>query len=160
MNALYQRKILKIASVVCVVLTAFLLTTDAKVYAACEAHACASACIAGGYTGGQCVPNDQGNFSCQCTGTPPGPIIGKGFDVSGLIKIVYNITLPLAIIIGFILIVVGGYMFMTSQGDPKKTMEAKEQLTSAIMGMLFVLLSIGILRILIGSLITGSDPGF
>ena len=72
----------------------------------------------------------------------------------------YDITLPLAIILGFILIVIGGYMFMTSQGDPKKTMEAKERLTSAIMGMLFVLLSIGILRILIGSLITGEDPGF
>ena len=154
MNALYQRKILKIATVASIFLSVFFLTASAKSYADCNPTTCVSSCVNSGYAGGYCVPDDRP--WCRCTGAPP----GTGFEFSNLIRVVYDITLPLAIILGFILIVIGGYMFMTSQGDPKKTMEAKERLTSAIMGLLFVLLSIGILRILIGSLITGEDPGF
>ena len=68
---------------------------------------------------------------------------------------VFNIVFPLAILIGFIKVVLGGYALMTSQGDPQKVGEGKETLTAAITGMLFVLLSIGILRVIIDSLITG-----
>ena len=145
-----------------------------EVAGSCDAQRCNEYCGSYGSTdrngnpgGGQCRIGSVGGIPtwiCGCNSTcnaPPVPTIpGTGFEFGNLIRVVYDITLPLAIILGFILIVIGGYMFMTSQGDPKKTMEAKERLTSAIMGMLFVLLSIGILRILIGSLITGEDPGF
>ena len=42
---------------------------------------------------------------------------------------------------------------MTSQGDPQKVSKGKEDLTSAIMGLLFVLLSIGILRVIINGIV-------
>ena len=74
--------------------------------------------------------------------------------------LLYKALLPIAIIIGLILIAVAGWTLMTSQGDPQKAQEGKEQLTSAIMGLLFVLLGVGILRALVGILIKGEPSGF
>ncbi len=154
MKALYQRKEISLAAIL---LTIVLLSSQimGRVYAIPEPP----------------TPPNQGTGVGSGTGTGAGVGVGGSSGINltegpdaGVLKTfvssAYNIVLPLAIIIGLILLVVGGYTFMTSQGDPKKTMEAKERLTSAIMGLLFVLLSIGILRILIGSLITGSNPGF
>ncbi|NMB91721.1 DUF4282 domain-containing protein [candidate division WWE3 bacterium] len=61
-----------------------------------------------------------------------------------------------ALFIGFCYVVISGYMLMTSEGDPKKTQDAQGQLTAAIIGIIFVLLSAAILRVIINSLIGGN----
>lgn len=86
--------------------------------------------------------------------------LGEGFNMGVLVENFFKIAFPLAIILGFIHIVTAGYTLMTSEGDPRKTNEGKERLESAIMGLLFVLLTIGILRIILGTLISGGPPGF
>lgn len=45
-----------------------------------------------------------------------------------------------------IMILVGSFMLSVSQGDPNKTKEAKEIITSAIIGLLFVIFSVTILQ--------------
>lgn len=79
---------------------------------------------------------------------------GSDGGTGGLIKRLFMIALPVAIILGLALIAKSGYMIMTSQGDPRRITEGKENLTAAIIGLLFVLLSIAILRVIIGTLIT------
>jgi len=60
------------------------------------------------------------------------------------------------IFIGFCFIVYSGYALMTSEGNPQKTQDAQGQLTSAILGIMFILLSAAILRVIINSLIGGN----
>ena len=79
--------------------------------------------------------------------------------VGKFMSLLYKILLPVGITLGVLLVAVAGYGLMTSQGDPKRVMAAREQLTSAIMGLLFVLLGVGILRAIIGTLIQGNSPG-
>jgi hypothetical protein len=64
----------------------------------------------------------------------------------GIVATIMNIGVIMAGTIVLIMILVGAFMLSTSQGDPKKTQEAKELVTSAIIGLLFVIFSIVILQ--------------
>jgi uncharacterized membrane protein YqhA len=68
------------------------------------------------------------------------------------------IALSLAGIITVVLIIFSGYRLMISQGNPETIKEAREQLTAAIVGLLFLIFSLVILQI-IGVNILGI-PGF
>ncbi len=46
-------------------------------------------------------------------------------------------------------VVIAGYTLMTSEGNPQKTQEGQEQLTAAIIGIAFILLSSAIIRVII-----------
>ena len=54
--------------------------------------------------------------------------------------------LALAGAVFFVMLIVGGYKYITSGGDPKKTAEAQGTLTWAIGGLVFVALAYLILR--------------
>jgi hypothetical protein len=60
--------------------------------------------------------------------------------------------------IAVILIILSGYRLMISQGNPENIKNAKEQLTAAIIGLLFIIFSLVILQV-IGVNILGL-PGF
>jgi NADH:ubiquinone oxidoreductase subunit 6 (subunit J) len=62
-----------------------------------------------------------------------------------------SILTPVAVLIGAVLIIINGYKLMTSQGDPRKVQEGREGLTSAIIGIVFVLLAAAILNIILKS---------
>lgn len=89
--------------------------------------------------------DSSGNCKEVKTGLPgltlgtSAPEIGKG--LLGLL-----ITVGGAV--AFILIIITGYRLMTSGGDPEKIKAAREQLTSAIVGLLFIIFSISILSFL------------
>jgi hypothetical protein len=55
--------------------------------------------------------------------------------------------------VGIFFIILSGYKLMTSEGDPQRTREAQEQLTSAIIGIIFILLSTTIIRIIMKEII-------
>lgn len=81
--------------------------------------------------------------------------LSHGRSLDTFAGILYRIALPIAVVLGMIMVGVAGLGIMTSEGDPSKAMNAKNQLTSAIIGLLFVLLGAGILRALINTLFTG-----
>jgi len=73
------------------------------------------------------------------------PTIGEFEIVFGN---VVNILLGVAGIALFIMLLMGGFKFLTSGGDPKAIEEAKKTLTYAIAGVVLVVLSFIILRII------------
>lgn len=124
--------------------------------AECTADCGSADMVIGCTTEGACLcadpdMDDGGSNPGGGDGTLPGlPDYGS---VGDLLAIVRNIMTPVGIIIGVILVVSCGYSIMTSQGDPRKLMEAKECITSAIIGLIFVLLAVTILNLLIDSII-------
>ena len=60
--------------------------------------------------------------------------------------------------IALIFIIYGGFMVITSKGDPERVQKGKEMLTSAVAGLLFIVFSLFLLN-LIGSRILDL-PGF
>ncbi len=66
---------------------------------------------------------------------------GRGI-ISSLVLIGLNLSGGVAVL----MIMVAGFKFSTSQGDPKKVSEAKEMMTSAVVGLLFVIFSVTILQ--------------
>lgn len=130
--------------------------TPATWVAECTADCGEAELVVGCTTLGECrcldpAAGDGGTNPGGGTGNLPGlPDYGS---VGDLLAIARNIMTPVGIIIGIILVVSCGYSIMTSQGDPRKLMEAKECITSAIIGLIFVFLAVTILNLLINSII-------
>jgi hypothetical protein len=75
-----------------------------------------------------------------------GPVIDSLEKILGpIVKILYYGGLS----IGVLFIIISGYKLMVSQGNPQQTQDAQEQLTAAILGIIFILLSVTILRIIL-----------
>ena len=76
---------------------------------------------------------------------PPARLYGEsGGEVSGIAKLASDILLILtgaAAIIAFIFIIIGGFKFVTSGGDPKAVAGARTTLTYAIIGIILVVVS-------------------
>ena len=69
-----------------------------------------------------------------------------------LLEGIADILLPVAIgVIGIPLVIINSYKVMVSQGDPQKTRDGKEGLTAAIVGLMFLLFSMTILKLILGS---------
>ena len=83
------------------------------------------------------------NFVSRYVVLTPGSLIAR----------FYNILFPIGLVVGLFADGFAGYTIMTSQGSPEKVKEGSEKLTSAVVGMIFIVLSIVILRIIIGSLL-------
>lgn len=75
-----------------------------------------------------------------------------------IIQTIITIGLSLGGGIVLIMILAGSFMLSVSQGDPNKTKEAKEMITSAIIGLLFVIFSVTILQFIGVSIL--HIPGF
>lgn len=76
-----------------------------------------------------------------------GPVITSLEEILGpIVKILYYGGL----FIGVFFIILSGYRLMVSQGNPQKTQDVKEnQLVPAIVGIVFILLSVTLLRIIL-----------
>ena len=69
-------------------------------------------------------------------------------SADGFIKSLFAILLSLSGGIALLMIIYSGYQIMVSRGDPEKLKEAKERLTSAIVGLLFLIFSLVILEVI------------
>lgn len=65
---------------------------------------------------------------------------------TGMIKSIIIVGLLSGGGISFLIILVGAFMLTISQGDPKKTSEAKEMITAALIGLIFIIFSVSILQ--------------
>ena len=79
-------------------------------------------------------------------------------NTAGLTKSLLTFALGIGGGIAFLLMIFGSFMVMTSSGNPERQQAGKEMITSAIMGLLLILLSVFILQ-LIGVKIL-AIPGF
>ncbi|MDP3994377.1 MAG: hypothetical protein Q8P91_00915 [bacterium] len=62
-------------------------------------------------------------------------------DLEEVFKNVVNVVLGFAGLAFFVLLLVGGFKFMTAGGDPKAIDSARKTLTSAVAGLLIVILA-------------------
>lgn len=76
----------------------------------------------------------------------------------GFVTSVFGIILSLVGVVSVLMIIISGYKLMVSQGNPEKLQGAKEQLTAAIVGLLFVIFSFFILQTIGVNLL--NLPGF
>lgn len=67
-------------------------------------------------------------------------------DQGGLIKTIFTVILSLSGGIALLLIIYSGYQLVLSRGNPEKVQGAKETITSAIVGLLFIIFSVAILQ--------------
>lgn len=79
-------------------------------------------------------------------------------DAAGLISKLLQITLAISGVVALIFIIVSGYRFMLSQGNPEAVQEARESLTSAIVGLLFIIFALVILQLITVNIL--HIPGF
>lgn len=66
-------------------------------------------------------------------------------DAEGFIQVIIDFALPLSAISAFMILAFSSYKLMMSKGDPDKLRDAKDQISNAIIGFIFVLVSVGIL---------------
>ncbi len=69
-------------------------------------------------------------------------------DPAGFAKAILGIILGIAGIAALFIIIITGYRLMTSQGDPEKIKAAREQLTAAVVGLVFIIFSVAILSLI------------
>ncbi len=69
-----------------------------------------------------------------------------------IVRIVKDIAIPLSVICVVLLLIYGGYMLMSSKGDPDKLQEAKQVITNAIIGFVVILLCVAILILISNTL--------
>jgi len=67
-------------------------------------------------------------------------------DATTVVGTIVRIGLGLAGGVALLMIVAAGFLFSTSQGDQKRTGEARDMMTSAVIGLLFIIFSITILQ--------------
>lgn len=100
----------------------------------------------------KCKPGRGACVSIGAVGCPPGGLntaIGKiPCDPKGLAGKIFSLALGVAGGIALLLIIAGGYRIIASQGDPEALASGKEIITSAIAGLLFIIFSAALLRIL------------
>lgn len=76
-----------------------------------------------------------------------------------IVTTVVTIGLGLSGGIALLMILAAAFLFSTSQGDPKRTTQARELLTSAVIGLLFTIFSIAILQFIGVSILRIPDFG-
>jgi hypothetical protein len=67
-------------------------------------------------------------------------------NATAIVQSIVKVGLGIAGGVALLMILAAGFMFSTSQGDPKRTGEARELITSAVIGLLFIIFSITILQ--------------
>lgn len=83
---------------------------------------------------------------CGADGNCPTAIGNITASAQGLVTGIFKILLLLGGTIALILIIISGYRLMTSRGNPEHVQGAREQLTAAIVGLLFIIFSFVILQ--------------
>ncbi len=69
-------------------------------------------------------------------------------DHTSIVQVFIKLGLVTGGGVALLIILAGSFMLSVSQGDPKKTSEAKEMITSAIIGLIFIIFSVSILQLI------------
>ena len=91
------------------------------------------------------VEASRNNLKCVAINTAIGEI---STEPQGFVKRIFSLVLGIAGGIALILIIISGYKFMASQGNPEALTGARDQLTSAVVGLLFIIFAFVILQVI------------
>ena len=69
-------------------------------------------------------------------------------DPAKLVNTILTIAIGIGGGIAFLMIVFGGFRLVFSQGDPKAVQEARETITSAIIGLILIVFSVFLLNLI------------
>lgn len=84
-----------------------------------------------------CVTKDEGIWTAVgCIKTDP----------TDIVQAIMTVGISIAGGVALLMFLAAGFMLSVSQGEPKRTSDAKEMLTSAIIGLLFIIFSVTILQ--------------
>ena len=75
----------------------------------------------------------------------PAQLTGLGDILDRIVKLVF----PIAGLICVVFIIIGGYMWMASAGDPGKVKQAQGTLTWAVIGLIFVLVAVAVVNVVL-----------
>lgn len=70
---------------------------------------------------------------------PSGDNPAKFSDIEAIFSNILSVLIPFAGVAIFVMILIGGFKFLTSAGDPKATASAGQTITWAIIGLLFLI---------------------
>lgn len=76
-------------------------------------------------------------------------------DIVDIIENIFGLVIRLAGILAFIMLILGGFRYLTSGGDPKAAASAQKTITYAIFGLVLIIATWFILKFL--SEFTGVD---
>ena len=82
--------------------------------------------------------------SADVAGDPP-----KLPEIAGILDKVMGYVFPIGGLIAVIFVIIGGYMWIVSSGDPSKVKQAQGTLTWAIFGLVFLLVIFAVLKVLV-----------
>jgi hypothetical protein len=124
-------KIKNILTLAIITTTALFLFTPSLVYAANPAKNAV-----------QCGANSAAGEDCNTTPNTNG-------NLNNTIQQVVNILTSLVGIVAVVMIIIGGYRYMTSSGDPNRVASAKNTLLYAIIGIIIAVLAQVIVKFVI-----------
>src|SRR3990167_9795142 len=76
-------------------------------------------------------------------------------ELTCVVQRAFNVIIPFAGMAAFVVLIAGGFQYLTAGGDPKKVQQAQGVITGAIIGIIVTLAVYLIFRLL--GLITGLD---
>ena len=82
------------------------------------------------------ISSEEGVFNSEITG------------IGSVIDVITKIALPLAGTAAVVLLIIAGYKMISSRGNPDQLTDAKEMATNAVIGLVFILLSVAILGLI------------
>jgi len=82
----------------------------------------------------------------------------SGAPFSSQLAAVINVLLALASTVAVIFIIIGGYRYITSVGNPEEEKNAKRMIWYAVIGLVIIILSFAIVNF-VDRLITSGDTG-
>lgn len=75
---------------------------------------------------------------------------------TGIIMQIINIALAVAGLIAVLFLLIGGFRYITSAGNEETAEQAKKIITNAIIGIVIIILSFVIVRVISNALVSGS----
>lgn len=78
-------------------------------------------------------------------------------DAKDIVKNIINTILGILGVVAVVVIILGGFYFLTSQGDAAKVTKGKNTLLYGVVGLVVALLAFAIVNFVLGSLFKGSS---
>jgi hypothetical protein len=102
-------------------------------------------------------PGETAQQMLTNVGTAAG--IASETSLEFIVGTIINVALGLIGIIMVVLIIYGGYLWMTAAGDEKKVSKAKTILTDAVIGLVITLAAYAIARFVVQALVSATTAG-
>ncbi|MEK7573680.1 MAG: hypothetical protein AAB531_04615 [Patescibacteria group bacterium] len=96
----------------------------------------------------QDITTEEAKYTANCVKLKTGLGIDIGTKAEKFIGDIFGIVLGLSGGLALILIIYGGYQLMASRGKPESMEAARDQITAAIIGLLFIIFAFVILQVI------------